>query len=297
VNKLKSSLKRLLRPIATRFVYPRLDQRIRVVMDGYGEVARHLPVLLNHASSFAAAERENKRARVALEQQLADMERRLEFVRREILFEMRRDGDRQVAPQVGTQGTVEPRVVNHAKLRAAGDDIRLNLGCGHIPLEGYLNVDARELEGVDIVADVRSLPFDADSLSCIHSAHLLEHFPSEELKRSLLPYWYSRLRPGGEFTAILPDSETMLAEYAAGNFPFEELRRVTYGEQEYEGNFHFNMFSQESVCAYLRDAGFVDVSMVATARRNGLCYEMEVTARKPAKKPAGATLLEPASSA
>ena len=33
-------------------------------------------------------------------------------------------------------------------------------------------------------------------MSEIYSAHLLEHFPEEELSRELLPYWYSLLRPG-----------------------------------------------------------------------------------------------------
>jgi hypothetical protein len=298
VKSFKSVLKPFFRPVARRFVYPRIDQRIRVVIDEQSMVARTLPILLNHAESFAAAERENKRAQLALDHRVEDLERRMEFVRREILFELRRGGDRQVAPDAGVEAPQEPRIVNQGKLRAAGDDVRLNLGCGHIPLEGFLNVDARELNGVDIVANVHKLPFEADSVSQIHSAHLLEHFPLEDLKRTLLPYWYSLIRPGGEFSAIVPDAETMFAEYAAGNLPFEDLRRVTYGEQEYEGNFHFNMFSHDSLCECLREVGFVDVSLVASGRRNGVCYEMEVRAKKPLKTtPVEPGVLEPASSA
>jgi hypothetical protein len=89
------------------------------------------------------------------------------------------------------------------------------------------------------------------------------------------------LRPGGEITAVVPDADTMLAEHAAGRFTFDELRQVTFGDQEYEGDFHFTMFSHESIVAVLREAGFDDVDVVADARRNGVCYEMEVRGVKP----------------
>ena len=44
----------------------------------------------------------------------------------------------------------------------------------------------------------------------LRSSHLLEHFPQEELRRRLLPYWFSLLAPGGRFTAIVPDGEAMV---------------------------------------------------------------------------------------
>ena len=34
---------------------------------------------------------------------------------------------------------------------------RVNLGCGGRPRPGYVNVDIREVEGVDILADVRDV--------------------------------------------------------------------------------------------------------------------------------------------
>jgi SAM-dependent methyltransferase len=177
--------------------------------------------------------------------------------------------------------SVEPRVVDTARLQAAGDDIRLNLGCGHIPLQGYVNVDVREVPGVDVVAEVGRLPFQPGEVAEIRSAHMLEHFPVEELTRSLLPYWYSLLRPGGLFVAVVPDADTMLAEHAAGRLSFDELREVTFGGQEYEGDFHFNMFSHTSLCELLEKVGFSDVELREAGRRNGICYEMEVVARKP----------------
>jgi len=86
---------------------------------------------------------------------------------------------------------------------------------------------------------------------------------------------------GGRFIAVVPDSEAMLEGYAHGEISFAELREVTFGGQEYDGDFHFNMYSKESLVALLTDAGFNNAAITASARRNGLCYEMQVEARQP----------------
>jgi hypothetical protein len=277
-------------------------------------VAAHLPTLLSVISSHNAATRELKRSlaldeehirnlaqfiedhgatlAAAVEQMRASQDAttaafaefdgrmtrlasRADAIRREVLFEARYGGN-----QPGTSTAVDTHVVRPDRLPEDGP-LQLNLGSGHIVLDDHVNVDARELEGVDVVADVRKLPFDPDSVDTVRSAHLLEHFPIEELRRSVLPHWYKLLRPGGVLRTIVPDGETMIAEFAAGRMLFEDLRLVTFGEQDYDGDFHFTMFSEGSLTELLGEAGFVEVETVATGRRNGACYEMELVARKP----------------
>lgn len=271
----------------------RLDEQVAAIN-------RYLPEVLNSISSQNAALREARRTENDLRDHLTaqrdalahaqkridelgealqEQQSRTEFVRREILFETRYGaGTRQGHPFVAES---QPKILATEKLAQSGNIIRLNLGCGHLPIEGYLNVDGRELPGVDIVAEVGDLPFDSGTVSQIHSAHLLEHFPVEELSRRLLPYWFDLLLPGGRFTAVVPDAETMLQEHAEGRLTFDELRLVTFGEQEYAGDFHFNMFSHSSLCDLLSAVGFVDVEMVEIGRRNGVCYEMEIAAHRP----------------
>jgi predicted SAM-dependent methyltransferase len=261
-------------------------------------INRYLPGVLNSISSQNAALREARRTendvrdhltaqrdalahaqkRIdELAEALLEQQSRTEFIRREILFETRYGAQRDR----GFVAEIQPQIVANKKVIASGTDIHLNLGCGHLPIDGYLNVDGRELPGVDIVAEVGDLPFDPGTVSQIHSAHLLEHFPIEELSRRLLPYWFELLRPGGRFTAVVPDAETMLLEYSAGRLTFDELRLVTFGEQEYAGDFHFNMFSHSSLRNLLSEVGFVNVEMVEMGRRNGVCYEMEIAAERP----------------
>jgi len=55
--------------------------------------------------------------------------------------------------------------------------MKLNLGCGRSPMEGWVNVDSVALEGVDVVADLEEgkLPFEDESVDEIHASHVLEH--------------------------------------------------------------------------------------------------------------------------
>jgi len=296
VKKVARPAAQLVRRVITRVVDPRLTALETDVQ----KLKDYVPAVLDavatqHAVTRVARREERQLWRLADEQaqRLGDAERRTEFVRRELLFELRygSGGGSRGAQGVGISApegaiggaavTIEPKVLNEEKLRASAGDIRLNLGAGHVPVEGYLNVDARALDGIDIVADIQALPFGPGEVSVIFCAHLLEHFPLEQARRALLPYWQSLLQPGGRVIAVVPDSEAMLDGYARGEISFAELREVTFGGQEYDGDFHFNMYSKESLTALLTEVGFVDAAITASARRNGLCYEMQVEARQP----------------
>lgn len=204
---------------------------------------------------------------------------RIEFVRRELMYELKYG---EVGP--GNQGSalaVETKIIDLEKVQAAqASELRLNLGCGHIALDGFINVDLRALDGVDVVAEVDSLPFEKETVDEIFSSHVLEHFPEEELRRKLLPYWVELIKPGGTFRAIVPDIIAMNVGYQEGTVEYEDLRAVTYGGQEYAGDFHFNMFTPESLTKILEEAGLVNTEVIARGRRNGACLEFEISAKK-----------------
>ena len=89
------------------------------------------------------------------------------------------------------------------------------------------------------------------------------------------------LRPGGTFRAIVPDLEAMTKAYANGETSFETLRAVTYGGQEYEGDFHFTGFTPESMSKLLVQSGLQQPEVIASGRPNGDCLEFEISAVKP----------------
>jgi hypothetical protein len=285
---LENLVRLALRPVARPLVV-RIDRRIQPIRDDIDALTKTVSALRDAISAQEAAAREaravqdrveleTKRDHTLVVSELDALRERFEFTRQELMYEMRYGAS---GPGGAAAPAVEPRIVNHDRVAAAADDMRVNLGCGHIPLADFINVDGRDVDRVDVIADVHNLPFSPGSLAHVYSAHLLEHFPLEELRRALLPYWITLLRPGGLLTAVVPDTETMISEFTAGRISFEELRLVTFGQQEYDKDFHFNMFSRDSISELLRQAGLEDVRVVACARRNGVCYEMEVEGRRP----------------
>jgi len=205
---------------------------------------------------------------------------RVETIRAEMMHELRYGSGGSGGAPSGGAVPVEPRVITAGCLDA--DEVRLNLGAGHIALPGFVNVDLRELPGIDVVAPINRLPVAPASVTEIFSSHTLEHFPELQLGRTLLPYWHSLLKPGGTFRAVVPDLEAMSKAYVGGMMPFEQLRAVAYGGQEYEGDFHFTGFTPESLAALLRSAGFDDPVVIARGRPNGDCLEFEIAATRPA---------------
>jgi predicted SAM-dependent methyltransferase len=192
-----------------------------------------------------------------------------------------RPANTTVAPEpISLRPSISPRLLSPQRLSAMGTNLRLNLGCGHPPAPDYFNIDARELPGVDMIADVRSLPFHPGTVAEIYAAHLVEHFTESELRSAVIPGWRRVLKPGGLLRIVVPDAEGMIQAFSRGEYPFENLREVTFGSQDYPGNFHYTMFSRQSLRELLQSFGFSVGEYTAVARRNGLCLEMEIEAVK-----------------
>jgi hypothetical protein len=189
---------------------------------------------------------------------------------------------RELSPVHGYAEWPEPRIVDPEKytqlLSEMRGQIRINLGCGEKPLPGYINVDLRPLPDVDIVADVRRLPFDPGSVFEISSAHLVEHFREHHFRTVVLPYWKSLLMPGGQLRIICPNWAAMLEQLNAGRMPLSIFKRLTFGAQDYEGDDHFAMYTPESLEKLLLEAGFREIEKIVLDRMNGECPEMELLA-------------------
>lgn len=161
----------------------------------------HLPELLGLWSSAAGAQRRVQRQldahqdaidrfaeaigehSVALGDRgrsIVELWERLEFVRKELMFEFRYSGG---GASPAASEPLVARIIDEQRVDevAEAHGLRLNLGCGHLPMGDYVNVDMRELPGVEVVAAIDDLPFEDGSVAEIHSAHVLEHFPEEEL--------------------------------------------------------------------------------------------------------------------
>jgi GT2 family glycosyltransferase len=84
-----------------------------------------------------------------------------------------------------------------------GNGVRkLNLGCGHEILPGWINLDAAALPGVDVVHDIEKTPwpFERDSVDQISAHQILEHVEYIPVLREA----HKILRRGGIFEIIVP---------------------------------------------------------------------------------------------
>ncbi len=187
----------------------------------------------------------------------------------------------RIAVDAAPAERVEPRVVNSERYRelTAGGAPRVNIGCGEKPMAGYLNIDMRQGEGVDVVAEAADLPFEPGSLGEIASFHLVEHFREQQLRQTILPYWRSLLRPDGVLRTVCPNWEGMIVRLQAGEMPYHVFKTLTFGLQDYDGDDHFAMYTPASLEDALRQAGFTAVELVVADRQNGMCPEMELLAK------------------
>ena len=119
-------------------------------------------------STFAATLEDHEARTAAHEARLAEQEERLatyakqvgdvaergEFIRREMMYEARYG-----ARSRGVEH-VEPHEVDLSGIDPT-EPLRLNLGSGHVPREGFVNVDSRASSTASTSsADVRTLPFE-----------------------------------------------------------------------------------------------------------------------------------------
>jgi hypothetical protein len=93
------------------------------------------------------------------------------------------------------------------------DEVRLNVGCGLNPVPGWVNVDLREHDGVDLCCDLRSwLPMGDRSVDYAVAIHVLQDMAWAEIPAALAQL-HRVLRPGAVLRLGLPDLERAIDAY------------------------------------------------------------------------------------
>jgi len=134
-------------------------------------------------------------------------------------------------------------------------DLVLHLGCGDRRIPGAVNIDARRNPAVDLVCDVRRLPYRRNSVARIETFHLIEHLPRAGLE-GVLRHWLTLLRPGGVLVIECPDFDRAIQDYAVGN---DERLGNIFGLQRFPGDFHLWGWNPHRLRALLLQVGFAHV--------------------------------------
>jgi predicted SAM-dependent methyltransferase len=134
----------------------------------------------------------------------------------------------------------------------------LDIGCG-LCKKGHIGIDVRKTRDVDVVADVRQLPFRADVFDHIYSSAVIEHFSHREI-RQLICEWTRVLRRGGLFEIECPDLRARAFLFFL-NPSWKNIEDI-YGGQDYIYNYHKCGFSFELLKSLLESCGIIRIKRV-----------------------------------
>lgn len=94
---------------------------------------------------------------------------------------------------------------------------RLNLGCGPLPVRGWINADRHRYEGVDLCGDILDgLRLDDRTIDWVVAIHVLQDLAWADVPRAL--HEIRRvLKPGGVLRLGLPDLDRAVDAYRRGD--------------------------------------------------------------------------------
>ncbi len=142
--------------------------------------------------------------------------------------------------------------------------VKLNLGCWHRNIPGFINVDLCDMPHIHYKTSIDKLDmFEDGSVDLIYSSHSLAYFDRIEVK-ALLQEWRRVLAGGGVLRLAVPDFDKLILAYQK-SADLSKILGPLYGRMEIqtqEGErviYHKTMYNFDSLKAVLEENGFSDV--------------------------------------
>lgn len=125
--------------------------------------------------------------------------------------------------------------------------LRLNLGAGDCPLQGYENIDLKSGK------DARMLDVPDESCAHIRVSHLLEHMLLDEVL-PVLQHWARKLKPGGNLSIAVPDMQQFGMMLATGQYD-PKMWNYIYGGQTDAYDFHRSGYTRPVLESCMKAVG------------------------------------------
>jgi len=133
--------------------------------------------------------------------------------------------------------------------------LRLHLGCGGIHLNGYINIDWRKAPGVDLVMDIKKLPYPSESVEQIETYHTIEHIPYPDILNTFKE-WKRLLTKSGKLIIECPDFDAIVKKYINGD---EKQLNHIFGLQRFHGDTHYYGYNVKRLKRLLKQASFTNI--------------------------------------
>jgi SAM-dependent methyltransferase len=152
------------------------------------------------------------------------------------------------------------RLFQKARSEPAAPRSRLHIGCGQEALPGWVNIDTRQLPGVDRVLDVRQgLPF--EDVVAIYAEHFLEHLALEE-GLAFLRECRRVLAPEGILRLSTPNLDWVWATHYRSQWPSDAdaLHDCLQLNRAFHGWGHRFLYNGPMLAAALKSAAFARIA-------------------------------------
>jgi len=144
--------------------------------------------------------------------------------------------------------------------------MKLNLGCGTDIRSDYINIDIKELPGVNLVRDVSDFSYIKDnSVEEIIARDIIEHFPKHIAEKALRE-WHRILKPYKKIYMTCPDIKRICERYLGIKQPKLDADFVSYllyGDEkaQHHGDYHKAIWDAQTIRKLLERTGFKYISI------------------------------------
>ncbi len=142
--------------------------------------------------------------------------------------------------------------------------MKLHLGCGGKFLEGFIHVDMDEKDHIDFPnTDLRSLPFESNTVDLIYSCGNLEYYDQEEIP-IVLKEWCRVMKQGSIIRLSVPNFDSIINVYQNNgkNIFGEGILGPIFGKWKLSNGkyiYHKTVFDFNSLEKHLTNVGFGNI--------------------------------------
>jgi hypothetical protein len=129
--------------------------------------------------------------------------------------------------------------------------LKLNLGAGNVPVEGYTPIDRKHGQEVYPLSG-----YDTGSVDAIRASHILEHFSYHQIL-DVLTEWVRVLKVGGLIQIAVPDFRKIVQQYL--NKEPTNVSGYLMGGHIDENDYHKALFDEAVLRKLMEDVGLANI--------------------------------------